>query len=136
MSNKTYWGLNEIELNQFWKSIPAHKETKYTYLTLEEEYKEPYEYYLEKVKIIEPDFIEEMLINTHIDIIDFRDNSEFTEYAEYKAFHNIPTPEQLEKLALEQKLLQEAEHKKIMDDLMEQKKALDALIYEKLTITS
>ena len=84
MTDKTYWGLSEIELNQFWKSLPNHKDKKNIFLSLEEHYKEPYEYYLDKVKIIEPDFTEEMLINISEDMIEFRNKSEFTEYAEYK----------------------------------------------------
>lgn len=82
---KKYWGLDEIELNRFWKSIEKHKNNNNIVLSLEEPYTEPYEYYLEKVKLIEPNFTEEMLINIASDMIYFRDEiKDYDEYNDYK----------------------------------------------------
>jgi len=81
---KTYWGLSEVEINQFWKSLEEHKNKKYFYLSLKEDFKEPYEYYEEKVKLVEPNFTKQMLIDISEDMIDFRDNSIFDDYKEYK----------------------------------------------------
>jgi len=86
MSKKLYWGLDEVELNRFWKSIEKHKNNNSIFLSLEEPFTEPYEYYLEKVKLIEPNFTEEMLINVCDDMIYFRDEDKtYTDYYDYKA---------------------------------------------------
>jgi hypothetical protein len=128
MTEKTYWGLSEIDINRFWKSLPDYKDKLNVYLTLKEEYTEPYEYYLEKVLLIDPDFTEQTLIDIHIDMIDFKDNSDFTDYNDYKIDKNKPTQEELDRLELERKL-------KVLEELKAQQKALEDLILGKSNIS-
>jgi methionyl-tRNA formyltransferase len=83
--SKTYWGLNEIEVNKLWKMTDKYKNTNGIYLSLEVKIQaeDNYQLFFNKVKNDYPDFIEEDLFKLEDKMEEFKKQDEYDEYYEY-----------------------------------------------------
>jgi hypothetical protein len=85
--SKTYWGLNEYEINKLWKLTEKYKNANCIYLSLEVLLlpEETYQYYFDKVKNNYPNFTEEDLLTLNDRMLPFKEQNEYNDYNDYKS---------------------------------------------------
>lgn len=85
MAEKTYWGLNEVEVNKLWKTTEKYKNANGIYLSLEVkiEPEDTYQYFFDKVKNNYPDFTEDDLFKLEEKMEDFKKQDNYNEYNDY-----------------------------------------------------
>jgi hypothetical protein len=94
MTDKTYWGLNEIEINKLFRLTDKYKNFPNVFLSLEVflQPEEDYNYFYDKIKINYPDFSENKLFSLNGLIINFKEQNEYNEYNEFLNSTNNPIP--------------------------------------------
>jgi cobalamin biosynthesis Co2+ chelatase CbiK len=94
MTDKTYWGLNEIEINKLFRLTDKYKNFPNVFLSLEVflQPEEDYNYFYDKIKINYPDFSENKLFTLNGLIINFKEQNEYNEYNEFLNSTNNPIP--------------------------------------------
>jgi hypothetical protein len=88
MTEKTYWGLNELELNKMWKLTDKYKNAFNIFLSIDKlnlQEQDTYDYYYEKIINKYPDFTIDMLYAVDDDMEDFKDKDKtYNDYYDYK----------------------------------------------------
>lgn len=92
MTEKTYWGLNETDINKLWRLTDKYKNYPNVFLSLEVflQPEEDYNYFYDKIKINYPEFNEDKLFTLNGLIINFKEQNEYNEYNEYLKRTNDP----------------------------------------------
>ena len=85
MTEKTYWGLTETEINKLWRLTNRYKDFPNVYLSLEVflQPDENYDYFYNRIKINYNDFNEDKLFTLNDLIIKFKEQDKYTEYNDY-----------------------------------------------------
>jgi len=93
MTDKTYWGLNEIEINKLFRLTDKYKDFPNVFLSLEVflQPEEDYNYFNDKIKINYPEFNEDILFTLNELIKKFKEQNEYNEYDDYLKSTNSPT---------------------------------------------
>ncbi|NBX83975.1 MAG: hypothetical protein EBQ95_00010 [Gammaproteobacteria bacterium] len=83
--SKTYWGLNEYEINKLWKLTDKYKNANCVYLSLEIkiEPEDNYQYFFDKVKNNYSSFTEEDLLILNDRMEAFKAQTEHNDYNDY-----------------------------------------------------
>ena len=92
MTDKTYWGLNEIEINKLVRLTDKYKDYPNIFLSLEVflQPEEDYNYFNDKIKINYPEFNEDILFTLNELIKKFKEQNEYNEYDDYLKTTNGP----------------------------------------------
>ena len=85
MTEKTYWGLTEEEINKLWRLTDRYKDFPNVYLSLEVflQPEENYDYFYNRIKINYNDFNEDKLFTLNDLIVKFKEQDKYNEYADY-----------------------------------------------------
>lgn len=85
MTEKTYWGLTEEEINKLWRLTDRYKDFPNVYLSLEVFLQplENYDYFYNRIKINYNDFNEDKLFTLNDLIVKFKEQDKYNEYADY-----------------------------------------------------
>jgi hypothetical protein len=88
--SKTYWGLNEYEINKLWKLTDKYKDANGIYLSLEvkKEPEDTYQYFFDKVKNNYPNFTEDDLFKLEEKMEDFKKQDNYNEYFNFQQEHS------------------------------------------------
>lgn len=83
--NKTYWGLNEFEVNKLFKLTDKYKNLNNVFLSLEIKLQpeDTYEYFFNKIIEKYNDFIEDNLFSLNEHMISFKEQNKYNEYYDY-----------------------------------------------------
>lgn len=92
MTEKTYWGLNETDINKLFRLTDKYKNYPNVFLSLEVflQPEEDYNYFNDKIKINYPEFNEDILFTLNELIINFKEQNKYNEYNEYLNSTNDP----------------------------------------------
>lgn len=93
MTDKTYWRLNEIDINKLYKLTDKYKDINNVYLSLEVSIQpdENYDLFYNRIKLYYNDFDEDKLFTLNELYVKFKEQNEYTEYADYLTTTNTPT---------------------------------------------
>ena len=85
MTDKTYWGLTEEEINKLWRLTDRYKDFPNVFLSLEVFLQpgEDYDYFYNRIKINYNDFNEDKLFTLNDLIVKFKEQDKYNEYADY-----------------------------------------------------
>lgn len=85
MTEKTYWGLTEEEINKLWRLTDRYKDFPNVYLSLEVflQPEENYDYFYNRIKINYNDFNEDKLFTLNDLIVKFKEQDKYNEYTDY-----------------------------------------------------
>ena len=93
--NKTWWGLNEYDVNRFWKSYEDHYKKNCVYLSLvvdlstydDHNIKQLYNNYVNNIKIRFPNFKYTDLVELSDDYERFINQDKYNEYVDFIVYY-------------------------------------------------
>ena len=83
MTEKTYWGLNEVEINEMFKAHEEFKDKNGIYLSIEVKPTKTYEEYEEIIKLKYPEFNNSKFMSIIALLVVFKEQNKYLEYNDF-----------------------------------------------------